>query len=153
MVAITMRGSLTTASPVIGKKICFESRKPFFITLTYSNRSPRDVKKGRESLVCHKYEARLPSKIKSGAVLFESLRIWRFLCHNFIHLFNSGHDDKTISGVYFSFNTFSPFLFKLEASFNSNVATIEANCERVEARINTLLEKFETKGRWLARGR
>lgn len=65
----------------------------------------------------------------------------------FIHLFNSGHDDKTISGVYFSFNTFSPFLFKLEASFNSNVATIEANCERVEARINTLLEKFETKGR------
>lgn len=53
----------------------------------------------------------------------------------------------TISGVYFSFNTFSPFLFKLEASFNSNVATIEANCERVEARINTLLEKFETKGR------
>ena len=144
-----MRGSLTTASPVIGrKKICFESRKPFFITLTCSNRSPRDVKKGRESLVCHKYEARLLSKIKSGAVLFESF------CESegsfviiFIHLFNSGHDDKTISGVYFSFNTFSPFLFKLEASFNSNVATIEANCERVEARINTLLEKFETKGR------
>ncbi|XP_027048370.1 dynactin subunit 2-like [Pocillopora damicornis] len=38
-------------------------------------------------------------------------------------------------------------LSELEASFNSNVATIEANCERVEARINTLLEKFETKGR------
>ncbi|PFX30491.1 Dynactin subunit 2 [Stylophora pistillata] len=38
-------------------------------------------------------------------------------------------------------------LSELEASFKSNVATIEANCERVEARINALLEKFETKGR------
>lgn len=39
------------------------------------------------------------------------------------------------------------FSFQLEASFNSNVAVIEANCERVEARVNVLLEKFETKGR------
>lgn len=37
--------------------------------------------------------------------------------------------------------------FQLEASFTSNVAVIEANCERVEARVNALLEKFETKGR------
>lgn len=39
------------------------------------------------------------------------------------------------------------FFFQLEASFTSNVAVIEANCERVEARVNALLEKFETKGR------
>ena len=39
------------------------------------------------------------------------------------------------------------FSFQLEASFTSNVAVIEANCERVEARVNALLEKFETKGR------
>lgn len=39
------------------------------------------------------------------------------------------------------------FPFQLEASFTSNVAVIEANCERVEARVNALLEKFETKGR------
>lgn len=40
------------------------------------------------------------------------------------------------------------FDFQLEASFRSNVAVIEANCERVEARVNALLEKFETKERW-----
>lgn len=39
------------------------------------------------------------------------------------------------------------FFFQLEASFTSNVTVIEANCERVEARVNALLEKFETKGR------
>ena len=88
-----MRGSLTTASPVIGKKICFESRKPFFITLTCSNRTPRDVKKERESLVCHKYEARLPSKIKSGAVLLNLCESEGSFVIIFIHLFNSGHDD------------------------------------------------------------
>ena len=41
---------------------------------------------------------------------------------------------------------FFPF-FQLEASFTANVAAIEANCARVEARMNALLEKFETKGR------
>lgn len=39
------------------------------------------------------------------------------------------------------------FFFQLEASFTANVAAIEANCARVEARMNALLEKFETKGR------
>ncbi|CAH3140390.1 unnamed protein product [Porites lobata] len=38
-------------------------------------------------------------------------------------------------------------LNELEASFTANVAAIEANCARVEARMNALLEKFETKGR------
>ncbi|KAL9966220.1 hypothetical protein ACROYT_G024263 [Oculina patagonica] len=38
-------------------------------------------------------------------------------------------------------------LNELEDSFKSNVAVIESNCERVEARVNALLEKFETKGR------
>ena len=37
--------------------------------------------------------------------------------------------------------------FQLEASFTANVSAIEANCERVEARMNALLEKFDTKGR------
>ena len=43
---------------------------------------------------------------------------------------------------------FCVFFFQLEASFTANVAAIEANCARVEARMNALLEKFETKGRW-----
>ncbi|KAM7427457.1 Dynactin subunit 2 [Porites harrisoni] len=38
-------------------------------------------------------------------------------------------------------------LNELESSFTANVAAIEANCARVEARMNALLEKFETKGR------
>lgn len=38
-------------------------------------------------------------------------------------------------------------LAELEASFTANVSAIEANCERVESRVNVLLEKFETKGR------
>ena len=42
---------------------------------------------------------------------------------------------------------FPYFFFQLEASFTANVAAIEANCARVEARMNALLEKFETKGR------
>ena len=37
--------------------------------------------------------------------------------------------------------------FQLEASFAANVSAIEANCERVESRMNALLEKFESKGR------
>ncbi|XP_015756498.1 PREDICTED: dynactin subunit 2-like [Acropora digitifera] len=38
-------------------------------------------------------------------------------------------------------------LNELEASFAANVSAVEANCERVESRVNVLLEKFETKGR------
>lgn len=38
-------------------------------------------------------------------------------------------------------------LNELEASFAANVSAIEGNCERVESRVNVLLEKFETKGR------
>jgi len=55
-------------------------------------------------------------------------------------------------GIYFGLKKIKTkvipmFSFQLEASFTSNVAVIESNCERVEARVNALLEKFETKGR------
>ncbi|KAM7427456.1 Dynactin subunit 2 [Porites harrisoni] len=54
---------------------------------------------------------------------------------------------QTLKALHEQAGQFSKLLNELESSFTANVAAIEANCARVEARMNALLEKFETKGR------